>query len=117
MIGTIIVLIPAVISFVLSYRQYNEKGALLNNTYIYASGQEREKMDQKPYYRQSAVIFLMVGVIFLILAADMYFRTTWLVYCSVLWAVLTVVYAIVSSIRIKKETIKIFSEKERENEY
>ena len=102
-IGAVILMIAAVISFVLSYRQYNEKGALLNNTYIYASGQEREKMDQKPYYRQSAVIFLMVGVIFLILAADMYFRTTWLVYCSVSGAVLTVVYAIVSSIQIKKK--------------
>ena len=102
-IFAIILTIAAIVCFVFSCRQYNETGYLLNNVYIYASKQEREKMDQKPYYRQSAVIFLMVGVIFLILAADMYFRTTWLVYCSVLWAVLTVVYAIVSSIWIKKK--------------
>ena len=47
-----------------SYLQFNEKGFLFNNAYIYASKQEREVMDKKPHYRQSGIVFLMVGIIF-----------------------------------------------------
>ena len=36
-------------------RSFTERGFLLNNAYIYATKEERETMDKKPYYRQSAV--------------------------------------------------------------
>lgn len=43
--------------FVLSYRQFNEKGFLFNNAYIFASKQERETMNKKPHYKQSGICF------------------------------------------------------------
>lgn len=101
-ICAIILTIIAIVSFVLSYRQYHEKGCLLNNSYIYASKQEREKMDKKPYFKQSGIILLMVGVIFLILAADMLLKTSWLVFCSISIAVATIIYSVISSAKIEK---------------
>lgn len=40
-IGAIVVGIVAIACFVLSYLQFNEKGFLFNNAFIYASKQER----------------------------------------------------------------------------
>ena len=37
----------------ISIIQFRQKGFLLNNAYIYASKEQRKKMDKKPYYRQS----------------------------------------------------------------
>lgn len=56
-VGAIILGIVAIASLVFSYLQFNEKGFLLNNAYIYASKQEREAMDKKPYYKQSGIVF------------------------------------------------------------
>lgn len=102
-IGTIVLSIVALVSFILSYRQYNEKGTLLNNFYSYASEQEREKMNKKPYFRQSSIVFLLVGVFFSILAVDMLLKTKWLVFCSISVGVATIIYAIISSAKIQKE--------------
>ena len=102
-IGTIVLSVFAIVSFILSYRQYNEIGALLNNAYFYASEQERKKMNKKPYFRQSSIVFLLIGVIFSILAVDMLLKTNWLVFCSISVAVATIVYAVISSAKIQKE--------------
>lgn len=102
-IGTIILSMAAIVNFVLSYRQYNEKEPLLNNAYIYASEQEREKMNKKPYFKQSSTIFLLVGIIFLILSVDMLLKTVWLVFCSISVAIVTIIYSIISYSKIEKE--------------
>lgn len=102
-IGTAAIALIAVASFIFSYRQYHEKGSPLNNAYIYASETERKKMDKKPYYRQSAIVFLLVGMIFSVSAVDMFCRTSWLIYCVLALAAITIVYAILSSIKIRKE--------------
>ena len=52
--------------FFMSVRSFMEKGFLFNNAYIYASKQERAKMNKKPHYRQSAIVFLLLGLIFLL---------------------------------------------------
>ena len=49
--------------FFMSVRSFMEKGFLFNNAYIYASKQEREKMNKKPHYRQSAIVFLLIGLV------------------------------------------------------
>ena len=41
----------SVFLFFMSVRSFMEKGVLFNNAYIYASKQEREKMNKKPHYR------------------------------------------------------------------
>lgn len=101
-IGAIILGIIAVVCFVISYLQFNEKGVLLNNAYIFASKQERETMVKKPHYKQSGIVFLLIGIIFLINSVDVILQTGWLFYCVIVVAVAAIVYAVISSIIIEK---------------
>ena len=102
-IGAIILVIIAVACFVISYLQFNEKGVLFNNAYIFASKQEREPMAKKPHYKQSGLVFLLIGIILLINAIDVILQTGWLFYCVIVVAVVAIVYAIISSITIEKK--------------
>ena len=101
-IGAIILGIIAVVFFVISYLQFNEKGILLNNAYIFASKQERETMMKKPHYKQSGIVFLLIGIIFLINSVDVILQTGWLFYCVIVVAVAAIVYAVISFIIIEK---------------
>lgn len=102
-IGAIILGIVAIVCFIFSYLQFNEKGFLFNNAYIYASKQERETMDKKPHYKQSGIVFLMIGIIFLINAVEMMLETGWLFYLVIVVAIIAIVYAIVSSVVIERK--------------
>lgn len=88
--------------FILSFRSFRGKGYLLNNAYIYASKQERECMDKKPYYRQSAVIFLLLGIAFGLDGAVILLEFDWLLWLVGIIIVAAIVYAIVSSILMLK---------------
>ncbi len=101
-IGCILLGIVSAGCFVLSFLQFNEKGVLLNNAYIYASKKERGEMDKKPYYRQSAIVFAFLGVIFFLEALDVILKTGWVVYCILIVAAVTIVYAVVSTVTIEK---------------
>ena len=94
----------SVFLFFMSVRSFMEKGFLFNNAYIYASKQEREKMNKKPYYRQSAIVFLLFGIVFLLLALAVLLEAYWISFVGVAVAVviITLIYAIVSSITIEK---------------
>lgn len=101
-IGSIVLGVIAAICFVLSYLQFREKGFLFHNAYIYASKQERKSMDKKSYYKQSGVIFALVGVIFLLDAIEISLQTGWIFYFVIGTAIIAVAYAIVSSVRIER---------------
>ena len=101
-IGAIILGVIAIACFVFSYLQFQEKGFLFNNAYIYASKQERETMDKKPHYKQSGIVFVFIGIIFLINAIDTILQTGWLNFFVIGIAVIAIVYAIVSSLIIEK---------------
>ena len=92
----------SVFLFFMSVRSFMEKGFLFNNAYIYASKQEREKMNKKPYYRQSAMVFLLFGIVFLLLALAVLLEAYWIFFVSVAVVIITLIYAIVSSITIEK---------------
>lgn len=102
-IGAIVLGIIAIVCFVISILQFNEKGFLFNNAYIGASKQDRETMDKKPHYKQSGVVFALIGIIFLINAIEMILQTRWLFYLGTTVEIAVVVYAIVSSIAIEKQ--------------
>lgn len=97
----IILSVMAICSFVLSVLQFKGKGIVLNNAYLYASEEERKSMNKKPYYKQSGITFLLVGVIFLINAINMILQCGWVVYPVIIIVFITVVYAIGSSILIE----------------
>lgn len=93
----------SITAFVISVRSFQEKGFLFNNAYLYASKQERERMDKKPYYRQSAVVFLLVGIIFLLLGLAELFHSAWMSFGAMGIAIAVGIYAIISSIAIERQ--------------
>lgn len=93
----------SVFAIFMSVRSFMEKGFLFNNTYIYASKKEREKINKKPYYRQSAIAFLLIGLIFFLNAMAVLLGSDWLFYIVIAVAIAAVIYAIASSIVIEKK--------------
>ncbi|OON95691.1 MAG: hypothetical protein ATN36_00875 [Epulopiscium sp. Nele67-Bin005] len=87
----------AIISFVISFRHFMQKGFLINNVYIYATKEDRETMNKSPYYKQSAVSFLIVGIIFLMLGLNIN------MYIINLVTLFLMVFAIASAIYISKK--------------
>ena len=102
MIAAGVLLLLSIFAFVLSIRSFCEKGFLLNNSYLYASKQEREAMDKKPYYRQSAIVFLLIGCIFTFNGFAILLRIDWLSYIAVAVIFGAIVYAIASSVAIER---------------
>lgn len=88
--------------FIMGVRSLKEKGFLFNNRYIYASKQERQNMDKKPYYRQTAVVFFLISLIFLLKGIEILLDAGWLFAVGIVIAVIAATYAIVSSIMIEK---------------
>lgn len=101
-ITSCILFIIAIGAFLKSYRSFKEKGFLFNNAYIYASKQERETMNKTPHYRQSAIVFFMIGVIFLLNGVSVLLSANWIFFLVIAIAIVAIIYAIVSSIAIER---------------
>ena len=83
----------------MSFFCFMEKGIPLNNYYLFASEYEKQRLDMKHIYRQTAIVFALVGAMFLILAFLILFNKIELITPIVLTlCIVTVVYAIVSSL-------------------
>jgi len=95
-----ILFLIALVSFVISYFQFKEKGFLFNNAYIYATKTERAKLNKKPYYRQTAIVFAMIGVQFFLLALQLIVHEGWINIAVSGVIVILIVYAILSTIKI-----------------
>lgn len=95
-----ILFLISIATFIISIRSFKEKGFLFNNAYIYASEQERKRMDKKPYYRQTAIVFLLFSIIFLLNGLEMIFATGWIFYIVIVIINIELIYAIASSIVI-----------------
>lgn len=98
-----IMFVIAIGTFIMSLRSFKEKGFLFNNAYIYASRMERENMDKKPHYRQSAIVFLMISIIFLLNGITVLLELNWGFYMVMAVVVVTIIYAVVSSIKIERK--------------
>ncbi len=106
LITAIAVFLLAGILFFLGVRQLLERGYLLNNVWIYASAKEREAMNKKPYYRQSGIVFCLLGLLFTLIGLYALLQSSCLLWLGAALVVGTVAYAIVSSIRIEKSKAK-----------
>lgn len=104
MIVEIICFIIAMIAFVIAILQFAERGFLFNNAYIWASKEERKRMDKKPHYKQSGIVFLLIGIIFLLNALEALFKMNWIFPVVIVIGVGTIIYAIVSSVMIEKRS-------------
>lgn len=99
-IFTVVFLIIAIVSIIIGIMQIKQKGFLLNNAYIFASKEERKRINFKPYYIQSGIAFCLIGIIFIINAAEMLLQTFWLFSLAIATAIILIIYVIVSSIII-----------------
>ncbi len=88
----------ALISLVISVMSFKEKGFLFNNAYISASKQERDKMDKKLHYWQSAIVFALFAAILICLAVEVVLATGWLLIGVGAICIAALVYAFKSSI-------------------
>ena len=98
-VTAILVFSLAGVSGYLSIRHFLERGFLLNNYYIFASKEEREKMDKKPHYRQSAVVFALISLIFLIIGLSTVLQNSKLLLLEIPATAAAIIYAFVSSLR------------------
>ena len=89
--------------FFFSIRSFLERGLLLNNAYLWASKTERETMNKKPYYRQSAVVFFLLGLIFMLNGFAVLWNIDRMFYIVGILSTITFVYAIVSAVKIEKQ--------------
>ena len=96
----IICLVMAAVFYIAAYFQFKEKGILLNNAYLYASAEERNSMDKKPYYRQSGIVFSFIGTIFVLNILQVVTGSGLVVYFIIAMSVITLIYAIASSVII-----------------
>ena len=99
----IVCLVISIGCYVLSFLHFKEKGFLFNNAYIYASKEERKKMDKKPHYRQSAIVFLGLGTVFLFNGIQGFVESDWPFQLVIGLMICTLVYAVVSSYFIEKK--------------
>lgn len=82
------------------------KGILLNNAYLYASKEQREKMDKKPYYRQTAIIFCILSAVFAVVGLSLVLQKDHIVLFEIPLIAAALIYAIVASVRISKKEKK-----------
>ena len=98
-IEIILCLVLASAAFILSCLQFMEKGIPLNNSYLYASAEERSKMNTKPYYYQSGIVLGSTGIIFSLLAIQLITGWHWIFRFVIIIIVIMLVYAVMSSIK------------------
>ena len=96
---SVIFFVIAAVLFILSIRSFFGKGFLFNNAYIYVSNEERKHMNKKTHYRQTAIVFLLLGIAFAFNGAACLFEIDWIYVLAVCVIFATIIYAIISSIR------------------
>lgn len=97
-----IVLILFLICLTISVLQLSCKGPLLNNAYLFASKKERENMNKKPHYKQTGIVFIFLSAIFFCFFINIMFKIKIFDYFMWFLIVCTVLYSVVSSIKLYK---------------
>lgn len=98
-VSALIIGLISILLFTYSYFSSKEKGPILSNTYLFASNEERKKMDLSTEYHLVTIIFRILGLIFLLLTIRILTSWAWLNYFMGLLIVYVIIYAI-------RETIK-----------
>jgi len=96
----------SLLAWLIAYLQFKERGFLFNNAYIYASKSERETMNKSPHYRQSGIVFAMLGVIFATVSLNVIFTSNILFIVQMIEFAVVIIYAIASSIQIQNQLQK-----------
>ncbi|MCR4898249.1 MAG: DUF3784 domain-containing protein [Acholeplasmatales bacterium] len=81
------------------------KGFLFNNAFIYANKKEREQMNKKPYYIQTGIVFILLSIASCLEGFNALLRYDVFFVLFIILIVVTLVFAIVSTIYIDKKII------------
>lgn len=92
----------AIVCLVLAILQLTERGAPLNNSYLFAPKEKKSEMDKSPYFKQSGIIFSLLTVILILITAASVFQAVFLSYIAMGFGGATVIYALVSTFLIEK---------------
>lgn len=79
------------------------KGFLFNNAYIYANKKEREQMNNKPYYIQTGIVFILLSIASCLEGFNALLRYDVFFVLFIIIIVVTLVFAIASTIYIDKK--------------
>ena len=100
LIGLIVI---AIVSLIFSVLGFMGKDIILDDAYIKASKEEREKMDKKAYRLQGSIIFLFLFFISLCNILRAVLHVTLFMYISFVVAAIGIAYAIISNYKLKKK--------------
>lgn len=75
------------------------KGPILSNTYLFASKEERKRMDVKAEYHLVTVVFGLLATVFLLITVYIITSMIWLQGIAIALCAYLVVYVIVQSIK------------------
>ena len=102
-LGLIMLMIMTIGSLILSMQAFCGKDIILDDAYLKASPEEREKMDKKAYRRQSGIIFLFLAAISMCNALRAILHQVWFTYLALALGLIAVIYAIVSHYALRKK--------------
>lgn len=103
LITSIIMFAIAGVLLLFSIRSFLERGFLLNNAYLYASKEERNTMNKKLHYKQSAIVFCILCAVFLVIGLSFVLQNDKLSLLEIPLIVGAIIYAIVSTVKINKQ--------------
>lgn len=95
-------IVMAIVSLTLSILGFMGKDMILDDTYIKASKEEREKMDKKAYRLQGAIIFLFLFFITMCNILRVVLQMASFTYAVFVIAAIGIAYAIISHYKLKK---------------
>ena len=90
-------------ALILGILQLCERGVPLNNAYLFASKEERLKMNKSPHFRQSGIVLVLCGGALTLIALSIVFSVSLLFYLAFGCLGAALIYAIVSEIVIQKK--------------
>ena len=98
-INVAICALVSLVLFILSFTQFRERGPILNNTMLVSEKRERSKDNLKRWYRQSAIVFLILAFVFLFMG--LWVLTDLAIFAWLMGAAIlaVLVYAFTSSLR------------------
>ena len=98
-INVAICALVSLVLFILSFMQFRERGPILNNSMLVSEKRERSKDNLKRWYRQSAIVFLILAFVFLFM--DLWVLTDLAIFAWLMGAAIlaVLVYAFTSSLR------------------
>lgn len=97
-------LVIAVASLILSVLGYLGKNIILDDAYIKASEEEREKMDKKAYRLQGSIIFLFLFFITICSILRAVLHIEWFAYAAFVIAAIGIAYTLISHYKLKKKS-------------